>query len=63
MTTNDTEPLLLNVAAVCRILGGIHPKTLARLEARGLIRSVKLIRHKLYPFEEVTKLVTNLKSF
>lgn len=49
-------PLLLKTLDACRQLGGIHPRTLARLEKRGLIRSVKLLRHKLYSAKDIQKL-------
>ena len=64
VTYDPTEPLLLKTAEVCRILGGIHPRTLARLESRGLIGPVSgLLRHKLYARRDVEALVENLSSW
>ena len=46
------------------MLGGIHPRTLARLESRGLIGPVSgLLRHKLYVRRDVEALVENLGSW
>lgn len=59
-----TAPLLLKTAEVCRLLGEIHPRTLSRLEARGLIAPVSgLLRHKLYARRDVEALVENLRSW
>jgi hypothetical protein len=59
-----TDPLLLKTAEVCRLLGNIAPRTLSRLEARGLIRSVPgLLRHKLYVRRDVEALVENLSTW
>jgi hypothetical protein len=55
--------LLLKVKETCDALGGIHPRTLARMEKGGLIRSVKLIRHKLYAAKDVEDLVENLRNW
>lgn len=64
VTCDPTQPLLLKTAEVCRILGGIHPRTLARLESRGLIGRVSgLLRHKLYTRHAVEALVVNLSSW
>lgn len=61
LTTGKGEPpLLLKTAAACVKLGGIHPRTLARLEARGLIRSIKLLRHRLYAVKDLEAMVENL---
>jgi hypothetical protein len=49
--------LLLKTADACKTLGGIHPRTLSRLEQRGLISSVKLVRHKLWAAEDLRGLV------
>ena len=57
-------PLLLKRKEACRVLGGIHPRTLARLESRGLIRAVSgLLRHKLYARRDVEALVENMSSW
>ena len=37
--------------------------SLARLERRGLIRSVKLLRHKLYATDDLQALVNNLRNW
>lgn len=56
--------LLLKTAEVCRILGNVHPRTLKRLEERGLIRPVSgLIRHKLYARRDVEALVAGLSDW
>jgi hypothetical protein len=60
---SQISPLLLKTSEVCRLLGNVNARTVARLEERGLIRSVKMIRHKMYPYEEVVKLVSNLNSY
>jgi DNA-binding transcriptional MerR regulator len=58
------RPLLLKVQDVCRLLGGIHPRSLARLEKRGLIQPIAgLLRHKLYAAKDVHDLVENLKNW
>ena len=60
----SASPLLLKVKEVTRLLGGVHPRTLARLEKRGLIRPVTgLLRHKLYFHRDVVALVENLSSW
>ena len=56
-------PLLLKTQAACRELGGIHPRSLARLERRGLIRSVKILRHKLYSMDELKAFVAKLSHW
>lgn len=47
-THTSTDALLVKVNEACRLLGNISPRTVARLERRGLIRPVRLLRHKLY---------------
>lgn len=60
----EKAPLLVKAREACRLLGGVHPRTLARLEERGLIRSVPgLIRHRLYVRRDVEALVENLNSW
>lgn len=56
-------PLLLKTADACLKLGGIHPRTLARMEARGLIHSIKLLRHRLYAVKDLEALVDNLRDW
>ena len=59
-----THCLLLKTQEVCRLLGGIHPRTLHRLEKRGLIRCVPgLLRHKLYSQTDVINLIETLKNW
>ncbi len=62
-TSAETGVLLLKAHAACQLLGGIHPRSLARLEQRGLIRSVKLLRHKLYAMEDLKALVNELRDW
>lgn len=55
---------LLKTDQVCLLMGGIHPRTLLRLEKRGLIRCVPgLLRHKLYCQADVISLIENLKNW
>ena len=58
-----TTRLLVKTSEACEALGGIHPRSLARLEARGLIRSVKVLRHKLYAMEDLKALVAELRNW
>jgi hypothetical protein len=62
-TAAGTRRLLLKTKEVCTLLGGIHPRTLSRLERRGQIRSVKLLRHKLYATEDVEELVERIRNW
>jgi DNA-binding transcriptional MerR regulator len=55
--------LLLKTHEACEILGGIHARTLARLEQRGLIRGVKLLRHKLYARADIEALVEEVRKW
>lgn len=55
--------MLIKAREVCELLGGIHPRTLSRMEKSGLIRSVKLLRHRMYLPEDVTRLVDNLRNW
>ena len=60
----ETVPLLVKADTVCKLLGGIHPRTLARLEKRRLIRPLPgLLRHKLYSLSDVHGLIENLKTW
>jgi len=59
----DLEPLLLNTSETCRLLGGICPRTLDRLEKRGLIRSLPLLRHKMYAFADIESCVEGLRKW
>lgn len=66
-TETPTHPtsatLLLKTQEACHVLGGIHPRTLARLESRGLIRGVKLLRHKLYARADIEALVEEVRKW
>jgi hypothetical protein len=62
-TRAGTKRLLLKTKDVRGLLGGIHPRTLRRPELRGQIRSVHLLRHKLYAAEEVEELVNRLQKW
>jgi hypothetical protein len=53
---DEIEPLLYNTTQTCRLLG-VCPRTLDRLEKRGLIRSVKLTRCKLFARKDIEALV------
>lgn len=58
--TGSDPSLLMKCKEVCRILGDIHPRTLKRLEERGLIHPASgLLRHKLYARRDVEALVEN----
>jgi DNA-binding transcriptional MerR regulator len=54
--------LLIKAEEVCRLLG-ISDRTLARLEQRGLIKSIRIIRHKLYAMADVESLVEQMRSW
>ncbi len=60
---SEPPKLLLKTTDACRALGGIHPRTLARLEQRGLIKSVPLLRHKLYSREDIENLVEEVRKW
>jgi hypothetical protein len=57
------QRLLLKTQEACEVLGGIHARTLARLEQRGLIRGVKLLRHKLYARADIEALVEEVRKW
>ncbi len=63
--THDTlaAPLLLKTREACKKLGGIHPRSLSRMEKAGLLRSVKLLRHKLYAIQDLEALVESLRDW
>lgn len=56
---NPARPILLKRDEVCRLLGNISPRTVARMEQRGLIRPVRILRHKLYSRAALEALVNN----
>jgi len=53
--------LALTTREACEALGGISPRSLARLEARSLIRSSKALRHKLWPVSEINRFLEETK--
>ncbi|RYD74949.1 MAG: hypothetical protein EOP84_19070 [Verrucomicrobiaceae bacterium] len=55
--------LLLKTQDACVVLGGIHPRTLARMEERGLIKSLPLLRHKMYLYSDLEALVDQLREW
>jgi hypothetical protein len=60
----ETAPLLVKADTACKMLGGIHSRTLARLEKRRLIRPLPgLLRHKLYSIADIKSLIENLKTW
>jgi hypothetical protein len=62
--TADRKPrLLLKAREVCELLGGIHIRTLSRMEKAGHIRSVKLLRHRMFLNEDVEALVHDLREW
>lgn len=62
-TALNDAPLLVKTHDACKELGGIHPRSLARLEKRGLIHSVRLFRHKLYAMADLKALVAELRDW
>lgn len=62
-SATSARRLLLKAKEVCELLGGVHPRTLSRLEKAGHIQSVHLLRHKLYAAEDVESLVQSLRSW
>ncbi len=59
----EIEPLLINAKETCRLLGGICKRSLARMEKAGLIRSLHLLRHKLYVRQEIESFVEGLRNW
>jgi hypothetical protein len=59
---DESKPLLLDTCETCRLLA-VCPRTLDRLEKRGLIRSVKLLRTKRFCRRDVESLVEGLLSW
>lgn len=64
MPTPDNPPnakdqvvkrLAYNTEQTCFMLGGVCPRTLKRLEQRGLIRSSKALGIRLYPASELER--------
>ena len=65
VSTAATEDhrLLWNTKTVCEALGGIHPRTLARMEKDGLVCGVKLLRHRLYARKDIESFVEGLRAW
>lgn len=59
----ESPSLLWSTKTVCAALGGVHPRTLARMEKAGLIRPVRLLRHKLYSRVDIENFVEGLRSW
>ena len=57
----DTAKLAYNTKELCAVLG-ISSRSLIRLEQRGLIRSSKVLRTKLYPHTEVERFLQDTLS-
>lgn len=51
----SVAPLALNAVQTRQALGGISETTLWRLTARGLLRPVPGIRHRLYPVSGIQR--------
>lgn len=59
VTRNSDEfRLLYNESETRQMLGGISRASLWRLEKRGLIKSIRWSRHKLYTKNEINRLIT-----
>jgi excisionase family DNA binding protein len=52
--TSPLEKRCFTATEICAVLG-ISRKTLQRIERRGLIKSLKVIRTKLFPLEELNR--------
>lgn len=59
---SEIEPLLFNTKETCRLLS-ICPRTLARLEQRGLIRRVPILRHKRFAMDDIKSCVEGLRKW
>jgi hypothetical protein len=64
-TIDPSQQLLFSRAQVCTMLGGVHPATVARLEAGGKLRAIRLAPEKencrvYYRREDVLALVDGL---
>lgn len=54
----DDSRLLYNERETRQMLAGISRASLWRLEKRGLIKSIRWSRHKLYAKNEINRLIT-----
>lgn len=61
-TATEDHRLLWNTKTVCEALS-IHPRTLARMEKSGKLRSVGLLRHKRFARVDVVALVEGLRAW
>ena len=55
---SDDSRLLYNESETRQMLAGISRASLWRLEKRGLIKSIRWSRHKLYAKNEINRLIT-----
>jgi hypothetical protein len=55
---SDESRLLYNESETRQMLAGISRASLWRLEKRGLIKSIRWSRHKLYAKNEINRLIT-----
>jgi hypothetical protein len=62
-SATDQMPLLLKTAEARKYLGNVSARTLARLEQRGLIKSLPILRHKMYASEELRRFVANAQNW
>ena len=53
----ETTAGALRLRDACQYLGGIHPATMRRAIARGLIRPNRLFRHLLFPVSELDRVI------
>ena len=58
----EIERLLLDTKETCRLLS-FCPRTLARLEQRGLIRSIPILRHKRFAMDDIKAFVEEQRKW
>ena len=51
------EPLAVSIAEAARLLGGVHPRTVARMVADNRLRSCKVSRRVMVPVAAIRELV------
>jgi hypothetical protein len=56
-TQQPGVPAAYNPRSACDFLGGISARSLRRPELRGLIKSVKVFRTKLWPKAELVRFI------
>jgi len=59
---SQIEPLLYDTKETCRMLK-VCPRTLARLEQRGLIRSIRVLRHKRFALDDIKAFVEEQRKW